>query len=89
MLEHQHYLEAVRELTDWLMTAGEELQHWSDTSGDSTAIKKKLSEVRVRQRICERKDMLLTLSDTSFVPLSTLYAGFDSQTILGKRVTSF
>lgn len=48
MLEHQEYLEAVRELTDWLMTAGEELQHWSDTSGDSASIKKKLSEVRVR-----------------------------------------
>lgn len=65
------------------MTAGEELQHWSDTSGDSEAIKKKLSEVRVRQ------DMLLLLSDTSFVPLSTLDAGFDNQTIPGKRVTSF
>ncbi len=47
VLEHQEYLEAVRELTDWLMTAGEELQHWSDTSGDSASIKKKLSEVRV------------------------------------------
>lgn len=51
VLEHQQYLEAVRELTDWLMTAGEELQHWSDTSGDSAAIKKKLSEVRVRQGV--------------------------------------
>lgn len=51
MLEHQGYLEAVRELTDWLMTAGEELQHWSDTSGDSASIKKKLSEVRVRQSV--------------------------------------
>lgn len=49
VLEHQEYLEAVRELTDWLMTAGEELQHWSDTSGDSASIKRKLSEVRVRQ----------------------------------------
>ncbi|KAG7239212.1 hypothetical protein INR49_029965 [Caranx melampygus] len=48
VLEHQEYLEAVRELTDWLMTVGEELQHWSDTSGDSTSIKKKLSEVRER-----------------------------------------
>ena len=47
VLEHQEYLEAVRELTDWLMTAGEELQHWSDTSGDSSSIRKKLSEVRV------------------------------------------
>lgn len=49
VLEHQEYLEAVRELTDWLMTAGEELQHWSDSSGDSASIKRKLSEVRVRR----------------------------------------
>lgn len=48
VMEHQEYLEAVRELTDWLMTAGEELQHWSDTSGDSTAIRKKLSVVKVK-----------------------------------------
>lgn len=56
MLEHQEYLEAVRELTDWLMTAGEELQHWSDTSGDSASIKKKLSEVRVRQGVNIQKN---------------------------------
>lgn len=47
VLEHQGYLEAVRDLTDWLMTAGEELQHWSDTSGDSAYIRKKLSKVKV------------------------------------------
>ncbi|CAI5683845.1 unnamed protein product [Oreochromis niloticus] len=60
VLEHQDYLEAVRELTDWLMTAGEELQHWSDTSGDSTSIKKKLSEVRERVecRLLEGRDRL-------------------------------
>ncbi|XP_029965559.1 nesprin-1 isoform X1 [Salarias fasciatus] len=60
VLEHQEYLEAVRELTDWLMTAGEELQHWSDTSGDSAAIKKKLSEVRERVecRLLEGRDRL-------------------------------
>lgn len=49
MLEHQDYLEAVRDLTDWLMTAGEELQHWSDTSGDSASIRKKLSKVKVKK----------------------------------------
>ncbi|XP_039981906.1 nesprin-1-like [Xiphias gladius] len=60
VLEHQEYLEAVRELTDWLMTAGEELQHWSDTSGDSTSIKKKLSEVRERVecRLLEGRERL-------------------------------
>ncbi|XP_071335456.1 nesprin-1 isoform X2 [Trachinotus anak] len=58
VLEHQEYLEAVRELTDWLMTVGEELQHWSDTSGDSTSIKKKLSEVResVECRLLEGRE---------------------------------
>ncbi|CAB1447010.1 unnamed protein product, partial [Pleuronectes platessa] len=60
VLEHQEYLEAVRELTDWLMTAGEELQHWSDTSGDSSCIKKKLSEVRERVecRLLEGRERL-------------------------------
>nr|XP_019953051.1 PREDICTED: nesprin-1-like [Paralichthys olivaceus] len=60
VLEHQEYLEAVRELTDWLMTAGEELQHWSDTSGDSTSIKKILSEVRERVecRLLEGRERL-------------------------------
>ncbi|XP_040920912.1 nesprin-1-like [Toxotes jaculatrix] len=60
VLEHQEYLEAVRELTDWLMTAGEELQHWSDTSGDSNSIKKKLSEVRERVecRLLEGRERL-------------------------------
>lgn len=50
VLEHQQYLEAVRELTDWLISAGEELQTWSDASGDSVFVRKKLSEVRVRQQ---------------------------------------
>ncbi|XP_027140369.1 nesprin-1 isoform X4 [Larimichthys crocea] len=60
VLEHQEYLEAVRELTDWLMTAGEELQHWSDTSGDSASIKRKLSEVRERVecRLLEGRERL-------------------------------
>ncbi|XP_047184446.1 nesprin-1 isoform X2 [Scophthalmus maximus] len=60
VLEHQQYLEAVRELTDWLMTAGEELQHWSDISGDSSAIKKKLAEVRERVecRLLEGRERL-------------------------------
>ncbi|XP_074471039.1 nesprin-1-like isoform X4 [Sebastes fasciatus] len=60
VLEHQEYLEAVRELTDWLMTAGDELHHWSDTSGDSASIKKKLSEVRERVecRLLEGRERL-------------------------------
>ncbi|XP_028808913.1 nesprin-1 isoform X6 [Denticeps clupeoides] len=46
MTEHEQYLQAVRELTDWLMLAREELQCWSDSSGDSASVKKKLSKVR-------------------------------------------
>lgn len=61
VLEHQEYLEAVRELTDWLMTSGEELQHWSDTSGDSASIKKKLSEVRVRQDFIKQNKKIKTM----------------------------
>lgn len=51
VLEHQQYLEAVKDLTDWLINAGEELQTWPDTSGDSVCVRKKLSEVRVRQDV--------------------------------------
>ena len=74
VLEHQLYLEAVRELTDWLMTAGEELQNWSDTSGDSASIQKKLSEVRVRQGVnIQKTSILLMLSFCSLClkPLMT------------------
>lgn len=58
MLEHQQYLEAVKELTDWLMIAGEELQSWSDASGDSVSVRKKLTEVRVRQDVNLQKSFL-------------------------------
>ena len=46
--EHEHYLEAVRDFNDWLTSAREELQRWSDLSGDSTSVKRKLAKVRVR-----------------------------------------
>ncbi|XP_029114386.1 nesprin-1 isoform X5 [Scleropages formosus] len=44
--EHEQYLEAVREFGDWLTSAKEELQRWSDTSGDSVSVQKKLSKVQ-------------------------------------------
>ncbi|XP_042156778.1 nesprin-1 isoform X2 [Oncorhynchus tshawytscha] len=58
--EHQQYLETVRELTDWLMSAGEELQRWSDTLGDSVSLQRRLSEVRERVecRLLEGRDRL-------------------------------
>lgn len=45
--EHELYLEAVRELNDWLTSAKEELQRWSDMSGDAASVQKKLSRVQV------------------------------------------
>lgn len=46
--EHELYLEAVRDMNDWLTSAKEELQRWSDMSGDATSVQKKLSRVQVR-----------------------------------------
>ncbi|MCJ8743979.1 hypothetical protein PDJAM_G00100910, partial [Pangasius djambal] len=46
VFEHEKYMATVRELTDWLMSKGEELQRCSDPSGDSASVKKKLMEVR-------------------------------------------
>lgn len=48
--EHEQYLDAVRDFNDWLISAKEELQRWSDLSGDSVSIKRKLSKVQVRRR---------------------------------------
>lgn len=47
--EHEQYLDAVRDFNDWLISAKEELQRWSDLSGDSVCIKRKLSKVQVRK----------------------------------------
>ncbi|KAF1374585.1 hypothetical protein PFLUV_G00230620 [Perca fluviatilis] len=44
--EHEQYLDAVRDFNDWLISAKEELQRWSDLSGDSVSIKRKLSKVQ-------------------------------------------
>uniref|UniRef100_A0AAR2JHF7 Spectrin repeat containing, nuclear envelope 1b n=1 Tax=Pygocentrus nattereri TaxID=42514 RepID=A0AAR2JHF7_PYGNA len=48
VFEHEKYVETVRELTDWLLSKGEELQRCSDPSGDSASIQQKLTDVRVR-----------------------------------------
>lgn len=47
--DHLMYLDAVQEFTDWLHSAKEELNRWSDMSGDSSAIQKKLSKIKVRK----------------------------------------
>ncbi|XP_037550764.1 nesprin-1 [Nematolebias whitei] len=44
--EHEQYLDAVRDFDDWLVSAKEELQRWSDLSGDSANIQRKLSKVQ-------------------------------------------
>ncbi|GAA6068287.1 nesprin-1 isoform X1, partial [Tachysurus ichikawai] len=46
VFEHEKYMATVRELTDWLMSKGEELQRCSDPSGDSASVERKLMEVR-------------------------------------------
>lgn len=46
--EHEQYLDALRDFNDWLTSAKEELQRWSDLSGDSFSIKRKLSKVQVK-----------------------------------------
>lgn len=48
--DHLMYLDAVQEFTDWLHSAKEELQRWSDMSGDSPANQKKLSKIKVRKK---------------------------------------
>ncbi|KAG2468780.1 SYNE1 protein, partial [Polypterus senegalus] len=44
--EHKMYHEAIREFVDWLHSAKEELQRWSDMSGDSTCMQRKLTKIR-------------------------------------------
>lgn len=46
--EHEQYLDSLRDFNDWLISAKEELQRWSDLSGDSVSIKRKLQKVQVR-----------------------------------------
>uniref|UniRef100_A0A8C5RJ37 Spectrin repeat containing nuclear envelope protein 1 n=1 Tax=Laticauda laticaudata TaxID=8630 RepID=A0A8C5RJ37_LATLA len=43
--DHLLYLDAVHEFSDWLHSAKEELHRWSDTSGDLSAIQKKLAKI--------------------------------------------
>ncbi|XP_008563699.1 PREDICTED: nesprin-1-like, partial [Galeopterus variegatus] len=44
--DHLMYLDAVQEFTDWLHSAKEELHRWSDMSGDSSAMQKKLLKIK-------------------------------------------
>lgn len=62
--EHEQYLDALRDFNDWLISAKEELQRWSDLSGDSMSIKRKLSKVQVRNlKICmNHTHFIFTLS---------------------------
>lgn len=49
--EHEQYVESVRDFNDWLTSAKEELQRWSDMSGDAASVQRKLSKVRVSIRV--------------------------------------
>lgn len=57
--EHEQYLDALRDFNDWLISAKEELQRWSDLSGDSVSIKRKLSKVQVRNLNCYTLEKVL------------------------------
>lgn len=54
--EHEQYLDSLRDFNDWLISAKEELQRWSDLSGDSVSIKRKLQKVQVRSSICHTRN---------------------------------
>lgn len=56
--EHEQYLDALRDFNDWLISAKEELQRWSDLSGDSMSIKRKLSKVQVRNLNCYTQETI-------------------------------
>ncbi|XP_048062412.1 nesprin-1 isoform X1 [Megalobrama amblycephala] len=60
VIEHKKYMETIRELTDWLMVVGEELQQCSDPSGDSSTLSRKLTEVRelLERGACEGRERL-------------------------------
>ncbi|XP_067272909.1 nesprin-1 isoform X4 [Pseudorasbora parva] len=60
VIEHKKYMETIRELTDWLMVVGEELQQCSDPSGDSDTLSRKLTEVRelLERGACEGRERL-------------------------------
>ncbi|CAI9612037.1 unnamed protein product [Staurois parvus] len=64
--DHLLYLDAVHEFTDWLHSAKEELHRWSDASGDSFAIQKKVTKVKElmdsRQTGAERLSKVETLA---------------------------
>lgn len=60
--EHEQYLDAMRDFNDWLISAKEELQRWSDLSGDSLSIKRKLSKVQVRKNVILREKYLKEVS---------------------------
>ncbi|XP_016311636.1 nesprin-1-like isoform X6 [Sinocyclocheilus anshuiensis] len=60
VLEHKKYMETIRELTDWLMVVGEELQQRSDPSGDPPILNQKLTEIRelLERGACEGRERL-------------------------------
>lgn len=58
--EHEQYVDAVRDFNDWLINAKEELQRWSDLSGDSLSIRRKLSKVQVRTLETQTETAVLT-----------------------------
>lgn len=71
--EHEQYLDALRDFNDWLTSAKEELQRWSDLSGDTVSIKRKLSKVQVKNFLKSRLYIFITEDEYIFLPY--LYYG--------------
>lgn len=71
--EHQQYLEAVRDLSDWLASAREELQRWADVSGDADAVQRKLAKVRVSSTVYLEQCLKLRLWKCKNKTLFMLY----------------
>ncbi|TRY57107.1 hypothetical protein DNTS_023982 [Danionella cerebrum] len=75
VLDHKKYMETMRELTDWLMVVGEELQQCSDSSGDSTTLSQNLTSIRsvhlksVRQELDNKQPPICRSFRSNFTPL--------------------
>lgn len=72
--DHLLYLDAVHEFTDWLHSAKEELHRWSDATGDTSVIQKKLAKINVRtvsyhNFICDSEPIIQSIKTVQYCSL--------------------
>ncbi|KPP77537.1 nesprin-1-like, partial [Scleropages formosus] len=77
LVEHERYAEAVRDLTDWLASAREELQRWAEPTGDPASLQRRLTKVQelIDSRQQGRERLRSVQRSTAFVPESTDQGG--------------